>query len=75
MEEARAAHGDSHIPLTWEAWSALERCRRWRRCLEVSYLAAKLAHLEAFLQALVAEVQSPALLLRFVEKGQELPQW
>lgn len=30
------------------------------------YLAAKLAHVEAFLQALVAESQGPAVLLRFV---------
>lgn len=66
MEAARAAHGDSQLPQTWEAWAALERRRRWLRCLSVPYLAGKCAGLEAFLQALVAESLSPALLLRFV---------
>jgi hypothetical protein len=71
MEEARAAHGDTHLSVTSEAWAALERRRKWRRCLSVAYLAAKLAGLESFLQALVAEVQSPALLLRFVVSASE----
>lgn len=66
MEAARAAHGDSQLPQTGEAWAALERRRKWRRCLSVPYLAAKLTHLELFLQALVAELASPVLLLRFV---------
>lgn len=66
MEAACAAHGDSQLPQTWAAWAALERRRKWRRCLNVPYLAGKLAGLEAFLQALVAELASPALLLRFV---------
>lgn len=68
FEEARAAHGDSRLPLTWDAWTALEQQRKWRRCLSVPYLTAKLAHIEALLQALVAESQSPALLLRFMSR-------
>lgn len=53
------------FPATRGAWKALERRRKWWRCLSVGYLALKLGLLESFLEAVLVEVPGPDLLMAF----------